>query len=155
MAKFAELNVKRCRYGHDCHNTPQVLNSGQNINYEVSTGLGSEYEPLELFIEDTINFWWNERDLAKHGNIDKCCGSSQISNFLQMASDKTSQVGCAIVQFTESEQKITYIVCNYSYGITVNEKVYKVGGPASKCTLGRNRKFPALCNVHEMIDINE
>lgn len=152
MADFAELNVRRCRYSHDCHNTPQMLNSGQNINYE--SGFGSEYEPIHLFIEDTINYWWDEKDLSKQSNINQCCGTSQISHFLQMASDRTNQVGCAIAQFTEGEEKKTYIACNYSIGIQINQVIFASGVSASQCTSGRHAKYVFLCNTNEPIHFN-
>lgn len=153
MAELAELNVRRCRYGHDCHNTPETPNSGQNINFEVRTGLGPEYEPVELFIEDTIDSWWNQKDLAKHSDIDRCCGSSQISHFLQMASDKVDRVGCAIIQYTESEEKKTNMVCNYSAGLDVHQRVYSSGGSATRCTSGRNLKYIHLCSKNEQINL--
>lgn len=154
LADYAGLNVRRCQYGHDCHNTPDFKYSCQNINSETSFGSGSMFTKTPDLIEKTVNIWWNEKDLASQANIDNCCGSDKIPHFLEMASDRVNQVGCAISQYTTPQGKMSYMVCNYSFTIILGQQVFVSGSPASQCQSGSNPNYQALCSVSEMVDPN-
>jgi Cysteine-rich secretory protein family len=147
--------VIRCQYGHDCHNTPQFKYSGQNINFEANTGGSANFEEIPNFIEQTINIWWNEKDMASQADIDNCCGSTNIPHFLEMSADRVNQVGCAISQYTDYQGKKSYMVCNYSFTIILSQQVYVSGAPASQCQSGPNPNYPSLCSVNEIVDPNK
>lgn len=155
LADYAGLNVRRCQYGHDCHNTPENKYSGQNINSKTTFGGGSQFSKIPEFIDSSINVWWNEKDLASQAVIDNCCGSGNIPHFLEMASDRVTHVGCAISQYTDSQGKKSYMVCNYSFTIILSQQVYVSGPPASQCQSGSNPNYQALCSVNEMVDPNK
>lgn len=161
MADYAGLNVRRCRFEHDCHNTPKFNHSGQNLFFQTATGDDAEFKDINSFIEEAIvNSWWEkEVAIATQANIDSCCGTKErphhmINHFLQMAHSKSNFIGCAIAQYSDDDGKTSYMVCNYSHGIVDKQKVYETGHGATKCHSGHNPKFPALCSVNEIVDIH-
>lgn len=155
LADYAELNTRRCQYGHDCHNTPEMKYSGQNINSDTAIGGGAQFVDIPKFIKESINTWWNENQYASQNDIDNCCGSAKIPHFLEMSSQKANQIGCAIIQFTNNVGKYSYMVCNYSFTIVTGHKVYETGSPASGCETGSHEKYSALCSENESVAIND
>lgn len=155
LADYAGLNVRRCQYGHDCHNTPQNKYSGQNINFVANFGGGATFSEISDFIEETINIWWDEKNMASQADINNCCGSTKIPHFLEMSADRVNQVGCAISQYTDEQGKKSYMVCNYSFTIILGQQVYVSGAPTSQCQSGLNPNYGALCSVNESVDPNK
>ncbi|KAG5667676.1 hypothetical protein PVAND_015648 [Polypedilum vanderplanki] len=153
LAEYASLNVRRCKFEHDCHNTPQMKYSGQNIYYSARTDAFEKN--IGNFIDDAFQSWWDERKLASQENIDSCCGPPmEIPHFLEVSSDRVNRVGCAISQYTSSQGKETLMTCNYSFQIITGQKVYVSGEPASECKTGSNPNYTALCSTDEEFDPN-
>lgn len=71
-----------------------------------------------------------------------------------MAYDRATHVGCAFARYTNN-YKTGLFACNYASGNIRGYKIYKCGTAASKCLLGRNPTYPALCNINEPIDPNQ
>lgn len=127
--------------------------AGQNINFEAGT---TNFAQISTFIDETVAGWWQQKQYATQSNIDSAVGAdsgpTQVYHFLEMASDRANQIGCAIAQFTDGQGKKTYIACNYSFTVIPKFAVYETGSAASKCQSGTNPKYPALCSVHEFVD---
>lgn len=152
LAQYAELNTRRCEYGHDCHSTPEMKKSGQNI-YETFVS-GSNFQEITDVIDGGINSWWSEHVNASQSQIENCCGPKNTWHFLVMANHKSNQVGCAISQFT-NDFKTSYMVCNYSYTNVSGTKVYEAGSPASKCETGSDSNYSSLCSKNEPVNVNQ
>jgi Cysteine-rich secretory protein family len=157
LADYAGLNTLTCQYGHDCHVTPEFKFSGQSIFEQTIIGNSVTYKDVPDFIEQAINKWWSEKDMASQDVIDNCCGTnSDIFHFLAIAADRINQIGCAISHFPEGEQgKKSYIVCNYSFQPFGNQPTYVKGAPTSQCQSGSNPNYPSLCSESEVVDNNK
>lgn len=130
--------------------------AGQNLNIWAWT---DHFADIPGFLEESVSAWWKEKQFASQANIDHAFGASsgpkQVFHFLEMASDRANQVGCAIAQWTDSDGKKDYIACNYSFTVITDHKVYESGPTASKCKTGTNPKYPSLCSVDEYVDPND
>ncbi|CAG9810783.1 unnamed protein product [Chironomus riparius] len=154
LADYAGLNVRRCRDEHDCHNTPEMKYSGQNLFFEAKTDTFER--DISSFIDSAFQSWWDERTSASQDDINSCCGApGKIPHFLMVVSDRANRVGCALSQYEGPYGKTTYIACNYSFTIITGQAVYETGEPASKCQTGANAKYPALCSSQEEVDPNK
>jgi hypothetical protein len=150
MADYAGLNVLSCTYGHDCHNTPEYPNAGQNIFTQSVIGNNVDYKDISEFIEQAIMKWWSEKDMTNQSYMDNCCSSLSTAHFLQMAQQKVDEIGCAISRYPEGPTtRTSYIVCNYKITNLRNTPVYTSGSPASKCTTGSNPMYKNLCSTSE------
>jgi hypothetical protein len=158
MADLAVLNVKQCRMKHDCHSTTEYPWAGQNI-YSVSYS-GYTGDDLVTFISEGVEGWYSEKRNAVQADIDKCCDSisgKATGHFTQVVTDRSIQVGCAIVKYSETvlaTGKVWYtalMTCNYAFTNFVGAPVYVSGNTASGCITGTNPNFPALCSVDEPI----
>lgn len=58
LADLAELNVKKCDFEHDCHNTPRFEYSGQNLYMSYFTP-GSTYNHTHELARSVEN-WYDE-----------------------------------------------------------------------------------------------
>lgn len=72
-----------------------------------------------------------------------------------MSLAKADEIGCEISEYTSHVGKTMYIVCNYSFTITVDYKTYESGPTGSKCKSGRNPKYLSLCSENEVVDVND
>lgn len=130
--------------------------AGQNINKYANT---AHFVEIPEFIEESVAAFWEEKKFASQANIDHAFGDSsgpkQVFHFLQMAADRSNQIGCAIAQWTDAEGKKDYLACNYSFGVISTYRVYQTGKPGSKCQTGTNPNYPALCSINEEIGPND
>lgn len=161
LADYAELNVRSCQYGHDCHNSDEFKSSGQNIAQQGNIGGGVTYMEVPEFIEQSlVRQWWAEKDMTSQSDLDNCCGpSDKIFHFTMMAADRNTEVGCAISHYLspspKGDAKTSYIVCNYSFNNLQDQPVYVKGPTASQCKTGNNPNYPALCSNNEQVNPNK
>lgn len=152
MAELAALNVKQCKMKHDsCRSTSEFKHAGQNLAYRANSGAFEHVEPL---IENVVKGWFKEVSHAALPDMEKCCNSRSgktIGHFTQLITDRATQVGCAIVKYTEKEWKTSLVCCNYAFSNMVGSKVYVMGKTASGCNSGVNPDYPALCGLSEKI----
>jgi Cysteine-rich secretory protein family len=138
---------------HDsCRSTADYKFAGQNLAYRSSTG---SFEPLSDVIEMIVEDWFKEAENAAQSDIDECCKAKSgkvIGHFTQLVSDRATQVGCAISQYTDKQWKTSLVACNYAITNMIGSKVYASGKTASGCISGTNPNFPALCAVKEPIE---
>lgn len=146
------MNVKQCKMLHDsCRSTAEFNYAGQNIAYRASFGT---FEPVDSVIENVVQSWYAEVINAAQSDIDKCCTSKSgkvIGHFTQLVTDRATQVGCAILRFSDKQFKSSLMTCNYAFTNINGMKVYVSGNSASGCVSGKNFEFPALCSVDELI----
>ena len=147
--------MKQCKQKHDdCHNTPTIKSSGQNLAWSATTG---NFDTADEAIKSGIKSWFDEAPNGAQSTIDNCCESAngkEVLHFTQMAQDKAIQVGCALSQYTTGEWKNSLMACNYAYPNLQDTPVYVTGGTASGCTSGTNSKFSGLCSTSEQINPN-
>jgi hypothetical protein len=129
-----------------------MKNSGQNLFFKAKTDVFERN--IAAFIDNAIASWWNEREDASQDDIDACCGDGSTPHFLMMAHEKADRVGCAISQFQGPKGKTTYLVCNYSYAIVSDQRVYDTGDTASKCVSGVSEEYESLCSEAEEVEWN-
>lgn len=113
------------------------------------------FEPVDSFIENVIQSWYDEVKDASQSDIDNCCESAsgqEIGHFTLMVTDRATQVGCAVATYTNGKWKTSLMACNYSFTNLEGANVYLSGTTASGCTTGVNADFPALCSVYEPIE---
>lgn len=141
---MAQLNVMRCEFAHDCHETPEYPLSGQNI-------AGNFNDDLNQVAYSNVDSWYSEVEKSDQSAIDNCCGNYLVNgHFTQIVRDKSTKIGCAIGVIPYNGDRMKYTVCNYSYG-NLDGKSYTSGEPASECTTGSNPQYPALCSSAEQI----
>ncbi|CAD7083423.1 unnamed protein product [Hermetia illucens] len=153
LAELAELNVKRCEMAHDeCRNTERFSMSGQNLAWSWTSGSLSAKKAIKHGIKD----WFHEYKDANQRNLDKLrFDGPVIGHFTVMVNDLNTHVGCALLIQPKDGGKESFFACNYAQTNILNRPLYIKGRPASKCIKGKNRKYPALCDVSEPIDPNE
>lgn len=154
LERHAELNVKRCKYGHDqCRNTDAFKYCGQNIG--IVTGNYS-YEPTEI-ISLYFDIWFSEYKDCNMTYIDEYqlleTNEVKIGHFTQIVAMKSKYIGCAMSTFFSGEdyEMNYYLVCNYSFGNALTEPIYTTGPAASRCESGRSIIYKGLCNSTEDI----
>ena len=135
----------RCKFAHDCHETKKMPFSGQNI-------AGDFGEDLNKIAYNNVDNWYSEVKKSDQSAIDNCCQNYLVNgHFTQIVRDKCTKIGCAVGIIPYNGDKMTYTVCNYSYG-NLDGKAYASGAPASECKSGNNPQYPALCSSAENID---
>jgi Cysteine-rich secretory protein family len=144
---------------HDCHNTPEMMYSGQNLDKIITFGGGSQFKTIPEIIESSVKTWYDENQYASMNEINNCCGVTtgpkQIGHFLELVLDKNNEVGCALAQYTSSQGKKSVIACNYGFTIITGRTVYESGTPGSGCQSGTNPDYPNLCSASEEVDLNK
>ena len=134
--------MKQCQEKHDeCHNTPKIKRSGQNLAWSATTG---NFPSAEEAIKSGIKSWFDEKSNGDQSTIDSCCDSAngqEVLHFTQMVQDKAIQVGCAISQYTKGEWKSSLMACNYAVTNLYGTPVYVSGDSASGCKSGTNSKY--------------
>lgn len=70
-------------------------------------------------------------------------------HFTQMICDRVTEVGCAIVKYTQNSWKTFLITCNYSSANILGYKIYSAGQTATKCETGKNEIYAGLCSERE------
>lgn len=134
----------RCDFAHDCHATPDMKFSGQNI-------AGDHGEDLKQIAYTAVDNWYKEvADSTQKENINNCC-YLKTAHFTQVVQDRNNKIGCAVGIIPYNGDQMTYIVCNYGFG-NLAGKAYVSGPPASDCKTGTNPQYPALCSTAEKPD---
>jgi hypothetical protein len=155
LAKLAELNARTCRFEHDhCRNTAKFRFAGQNIALSQAS---KKFETLNAIIRNALRNWYIEVQNTTQSETDSFHSSPDkvIGHFTQIVNDLSNEVGCAIVQYTESDGwKSSLFVCDYARTNIKNLPIYVRGGAASKCSSGTNPDFKALCSINEVVNPN-
>lgn len=81
-----------------------------------------------------------------------------IGHFTQFVRAEAKALGCAMATYIEKgdkEWRKTYLVCNYSFGnlggyVNPYAEVDKETDAGSKCTSGKDGKYPVLCGPNEV-----
>lgn len=152
LAKLAVLNVKQCVMKHDaCRNTDRFKWSGQNLAWR----WGRPAPSAEASIVGGIDSWFNEYKDATQANLDKYSSTKAvIGHFTAMVNDRNTRVGCGMLRQPKDNGAEFFFACNYAQTNILNRPIYVSGTAASKCTKGKNSKYPALCAASEPIDPN-
>ncbi|KHJ93985.1 SCP-like protein [Oesophagostomum dentatum] len=90
----------------------------------------SEIARLESSIDQIQNLWYDHMG---------------ISSFAKIASDKTTEVGCAIVKC--EEDAVLNVVCHYNTTLTEASKLYSCGPTCRRCPEGVDSCDNGLCPV--------
>ncbi|XP_052871867.1 antigen 5 like allergen Cul n 1-like [Anopheles cruzii] len=151
LATLADYNARSCDYGHDrCRSTQEFPWAGQNI--AITRFYGYSFSDREL-VTRFISGWWSEYLDARPYMITSYPENYRgrpIGHFTQIASDRTTKVGCSMWSWKDGQMDVYYFVCNYSVTNIIARSVYLEGQmTGSQCQKGLNRKFPGLCNVGE------
>ncbi|XP_058121263.1 antigen 5 like allergen Cul n 1-like [Anopheles ziemanni] len=150
LAELADANARSCNYGHDrCRATKQFPYAGQNI--AITKYFGYKFTEKQLVLK-FISSWFGEYLDARPQHVAKYPTSyngKPIGHFTQIASDRSTKVGCSLWFWKDGQYDVYYFVCNYSVTNIMDKSVYQAGPAASKCQRGRNSKFPGLCNPGE------
>ncbi|XP_049541891.1 antigen 5 like allergen Cul n 1-like [Anopheles darlingi] len=151
LASLADANARSCNYGHDhCRSTQQFPYAGQNI--AITKFYGYKFTDKEL-VTRFVSGWWSEYVDARPQYITAYPTSysgKPIGHFTQIASDRTTKVGCSMWYWKDGQFDVYYFVCNYSVTNIIKKSVYLAGDrTGSQCKKGLNSKFPGLCNVGE------
>jgi hypothetical protein len=77
-----------------------------------------------------------------------------MGHFAMMVNDRASDVGCALVRFTQDDLYNAFFVCNYGSNNHIGRPVYQSGSSCSNCVTGCNKLFTALCTADERVDPN-
>uniref|UniRef100_A0A1Q3FSA1 Venom allergen-1 n=2 Tax=Culex tarsalis TaxID=7177 RepID=A0A1Q3FSA1_CULTA len=153
LAKLAELNVKSCKFKHDeCRNTEEYRQAGQNLAFG--------YYPLDDNIFDVLEklttLWFNEFKDADQAVMDEFENppNATIGHFTQMMSDRTTEIGCALVIYPQKLSGFTFKVvlyaCNYSLTNIYGQPVYRKGAvAAARCARGTSPYYDGLCSNDE------
>lgn len=179
LTYFADLNTKRCQYGHDaCHPTEEWQYTGQNIAFAASTG---ELEPVKSMTQKLTHVWFDEYKVTDMSYLARyqpgpdrpwvlnftfllesleltllrfAC-SHQNGHFAQMVQERATRVGCSVIKYKQEGKNWYYYVCNYNWGILSGLPIYQVGEPTTGCKSGANPQYPALCSMAEEYTIEE
>lgn len=155
LAKLAELNARTCTFAHDqCRNTEKFKYAGQNIALSEAS---VEFETLNAIIKNALQNWYIEVQNTTQSEIDSYYFSSDkvIGHFTQIVNDLSNEVGCAVVQYTESDGwKSSLFVCDYARTNIKGLPIYVSGSVASHCESGTNPDFNALCISTENVEPN-
>ncbi|XP_052899152.1 antigen 5 like allergen Cul n 1-like [Anopheles moucheti] len=150
LAQLADANARSCNYGHDrCRATDKFPYAGQNI--AITQFFGYRFTEKDL-IHKFISSWWGEYLDARPEHIAKYPTSysgKPIGHFTQIASDRSTKVGCSMWYWKDGQMDAYYFVCNYSTTNIMDRSVYQSGPTGSQCRKGRNSQFPGLCNPNE------
>lgn len=152
LAHTAVLNVKTCKYEHDCHNTRRYPRSGQNLYFHQRLHVARLNEPF-VDVKSAIKKWANEHKACNMSYIRRLSlhkRGLQINHFAVMVQENNNRVGCSAVRFTvpfdgSRKNTTTLVTCNYAEGLVLGTSVYRTGHPASRCPHKRNAKFKGLC----------
>ncbi|KAJ6637145.1 Antigen 5 like allergen Cul n 1 [Pseudolycoriella hygida] len=157
LEETAELNAKRCKYGHDeCRNTDKFRSVGQNIG--IVTSNHTYFHKVTNVIGLYFDLWFEEYKDCNMSYIDDYQllenKEVKIGHFTQIVAMKAKYVGCAMSKFLSGEhyEMNFYLVCNYSFGNRVSEPIYTTGPAASRCNSGRSLYYKGLCNSTEDIE---
>ncbi|XP_031626612.1 antigen 5 like allergen Cul n 1-like [Contarinia nasturtii] len=162
---LAELNIRRCIYGHDkCRDTQKYRSAGQNIAERWTTDLNWDRNFTTKDLTDLAFGWFDENKDGQHyGWMDlinkleeKDFDNSgpDVGHFTQWVQEKAEAIGCAAA-FTKmtvegKETQAVLFACNYSYGNMIGSPVYVAGSKASKCKTGADKTYPGLCSINEV-----
>lgn len=156
LAEMAGLNVRRCKFSHDCSHTFNYPLSGQNI---ATLPWSGTVPNLEALLSKTIDMWFSEYNITTMADIKKYpqnTGGRMIGHFTAIVGEANIAVGCAASDNSDQSQyyKYLYVACNYAYTNMIGEEIYRSGGVAgSKCLTGRNRIHPNLCSIKEKYNV--
>ncbi|XP_050093931.1 antigen 5 like allergen Cul n 1-like [Anopheles aquasalis] len=152
LAAQAGNNARSCNFAHDaCRNTAVYAWAGQNIAITSFYGMTKTVETL---ITDMTKRWWDEYKITLQSFVDaypRNYTGPAIGHFTQMASDRSSKIGCAMQYWLAGIWNNYYLVCNYGVTNVLDRAVYKKGATASLCTTGVNPNIPGLCSVNENV----
>ncbi|KIH47293.1 SCP-like protein [Ancylostoma duodenale] len=126
----------------DCPQDDPKATNGYSLNFKrFQTNPLSKQDALEQAIKE----WWGELGAKSLGSDTTCHENSGITNFANMAFDKTEKVACAVQNCMKEGQ--TLVACQYNKEITNGEKIYETGDVCSGCTkLGKKCSNPrGLC----------
>lgn len=145
LAYVAGFNARQCLVKHDmCRKTRTYPHSGQNIGWSFKT---SGYDNIRLFLRSHIANWFNE-----HANTNmtmirlwKPLGGLDYGHFTSMMQDRSSHVGCAMVQYRDGNKYDSLMTCNYEFNNIATMAVYKAGATCSGCKTTCTKNPPGLC----------
>ncbi|XP_052862397.1 antigen 5 like allergen Cul n 1-like [Anopheles cruzii] len=151
LASQAGNNARSCNYAHDaCRNTATYAWAGQNLAMKKYYGMTFTNQDLA---KSAIDSWWGEYNVTSQAQTDSYPSGSvspAIGHFTQMASDRTSTIGCAMQKWLDGQYTSIYTVCDYSVTNVVSTAVYKTGTSASQCT-NKSTQYSGLCAVGENV----
>ncbi|XP_013097876.2 antigen 5 like allergen Cul n 1-like [Stomoxys calcitrans] len=158
LAKLAALNVRQCIMNHDaCRNTDDFKYSGQNLARIPFWGKVNTRKMLFT----AIDLWYSEVKNSKMSNINKFPATydhtKEIGHFTVMVAERNIRVGCAAATYKKQgdTSKTFLMACNYATTNMIDRPIYaSCARPAAKCKKGKNVKFPNLCKVAEVYDVN-
>ncbi|KHJ98045.1 SCP-like protein [Oesophagostomum dentatum] len=96
--------------------------------------------------EAAANMWWSELSLLEDGleQIQNLYYTHQgINSFAKIASDLTTQVGCAVKRCTDSIN----VVCHYNTTLTNAVKLYTCGPSCRKCPEDKGYCYIGMCSA--------
>ena len=109
-------------------------------------------------IVNSINGWFNQNQFAAQSDINSFSrvsnGQNPICHFTVMASERNTQVGCALSNYVSAGRNWSLLTCNYATTNVLNQPVYRTGATGSGCTLGRDPTYTGLCRITEPINPN-
>ncbi|XP_073835066.1 antigen 5 like allergen Cul n 1-like [Musca autumnalis] len=157
LAKIASYNVRQCKMNHDkCRNTAKYKYSGQNLAWRSFNGTPNKQE----LIKASINAWYSEVKDTKWEHIKSYPSNYNgpaIGHFTALMGERNIAVGCAAATYSTAgvSYKTFLIACNYATTNMVNNPIYNgCTKPAAKCKVGKNSKYPNLCAVKEVYNVN-
>ncbi|XP_035788847.1 antigen 5 like allergen Cul n 1-like [Anopheles albimanus] len=126
LATQAGHNARSCNFAHDaCRNTAVYAWAGQNLAMVSFYGMTKTVQTL---VTDMIKGWWDEYKVTQQAYVDKYprgYTGPAIGHFTQMASDRSSRLGCAMQYWLDNGWKNYYLVCNYGVTNVLDRAVYK------------------------------
>ncbi|XP_061397349.1 antigen 5 like allergen Cul n 1-like [Musca vetustissima] len=157
LAKIASYNVRQCKMSHDkCRNTQKFKFSGQNLAWRSFTGTPNFQELTRA----SINAWYSEFKDTKWEHLQSHPSNYNgpaIGHFTALMGERNIAVGCAASTYSTPgvSYKTFLIACNYATTNMINNPIYNgCAKPAAKCTTGKNAKFPNLCSLKEVYNVN-
>lgn len=155
LAKIAALNVKTCKFEHDkCRNTDRYKTAGQNL---ASISQSKSSNDIKAVLNKSVQMWFEEYKKANMDYVNNFKVDSNFMNighFTEIIVDRNVRVGCGVVSFTSGSWKKFNVACNYAASHMPGKPLYTAGAAASKCTKGKNSKYPGLCNTSEPFNPN-
>lgn len=145
LAYVAGFNARGCQLKHDrCRNTIAYRQSGQNLAIAKES---RQVTSAEAHIKRMIGNWFDEHVDADMSTINALPAGpgKPIGHFTQMVQQHSGRLGCAVVEFRESNWYTIYMACNYASANMLGEPVYDVGEPCSDCAGACSKRWTGLC----------
>lgn len=142
VERIAQRWANQCVFAHDgCRNTENST-VGQNL---ATRSTNSASPNVTEAVVKMIDSWYAEVDDFDGSGVKKFKSGSGTGHYTQMVWAQTEAIGCGLVR----RQRKSELVCNYlPAGNVLDEPIYTIGKPCSKCTDGStcSRTYPGLCS---------